>query len=129
MKIQGIMIDDVVTVSGDVSIKEAIDILHNRHIGSVIVTDDDRKCEGIFTERDAIRIVATDVPLNTPLKKVMTRNLKTVSLDATFSQAKRIMDTHQIRHLPVVDEKGRTIGLLSLRTILDELFGIHTVTS
>ncbi|MGV9168796.1 MAG: CBS domain-containing protein [Promethearchaeia archaeon] len=129
MKVQGIMIEDVVTVQGDTSIKEAIDNLYNRHIGSVIVIDEDSRCEGIFTERDAIRVVATDVPLDTPLKKVMTRNLKTVPLDATFSKAKRIMDTHHIRHLPVVDNQGRIMGLLSLREILDELFGIHGHTA
>lgn len=123
------MIDDVVTVSGDISVKEAIDALHNRHIGSVIIIDDECRGEGIFTERDAIRIVATGVSLNTPLKKVMTTNIKTVPLGAEFSQAKRIMDTHHIRHLPVVDEQGRIVGLLSIRTILDELFGAHTVTT
>ncbi|MGM0686619.1 MAG: CBS domain-containing protein, partial [Promethearchaeati archaeon] len=109
--------------------KEAIDNLYNRHIGSVIVIDEDSRCEGIFTERDAIRVVATDVPLDTPLKKVMTRNLKTVPLDATFSKAKRIMDTYHIRHLPVVDEQGRIMGLLSLREILAELFANHTHTA
>lgn len=129
LRVQGLVIDDVVTVSGDVSIKQAIEILYNRHIGSVIIIDDEGRGEGIFTERDAIRIVATDVSLNTPLKKVMTTNLKTVPLDAKFSQAKRIMDTYHIRHLPVVDEQGRIVGLLSIRTILDELFGAHTATT
>ncbi|TFG05345.1 CBS domain-containing protein [Candidatus Thorarchaeota archaeon] len=129
MRIQGLMIEDVVTVSGSIPVKEAIETLYNRHIGSVIITDGDCKGKGIFTERDAIRIVATGVSLDTPLKKVMTRNLKTISLDATFSQARRIMDTYHIRHLPVIDEQGCVVGLVSLRTILDELLGIHTITT
>jgi len=128
LKVRGMMIEDMVIASGEISIKEAIGILHHKHIGSVIVADKNRKCEGIFTERDAIRVIATDVPLSTPLKEVMTRNLKTVSEDATFAHANRIMNSYNIRHLPVVDEQGCIKGLLSLRAILDELFNVSTVT-
>ena len=122
------MIEDVVTVSGEISIEEAISILHNKHIGSILVTDKDRKCEGIFTERDAIRVMATKVPFSTPLKEVMTKNIKTIREEATFAQAKRLMNSHHIRHLPVVDEQEHLVGLLSIRTILDELYNVHTVT-
>ncbi|MHA2027599.1 MAG: CBS domain-containing protein, partial [Candidatus Thorarchaeota archaeon] len=100
MKINSMMIEDVVTVSGDTSIKEAIQILYHKHIGSIVVIDKEGKCEGIFTERDAIRVVATEVTLSTPLKEVMTTNIRTVEEGATFAQAKNIMRSHSIRHLP-----------------------------
>jgi CBS domain-containing protein len=121
------MVEDMVSTSGDISIKEAILILHNRHIGSIVIVGQDGKCKGIFTERDAIRVVATDVPLSTPLREVMTTNLKTVKEGATFAEVKNIMRTHNIRHLPVVDEQGRIIGLLSLRRILDEVHDLHVL--
>ena len=121
MKINSMMIEDVVTVSGDTSIKEAIQTLYHKHIGSIVVIDKEGKCEGIFTERDAIRVVATEVTLSTPLKEVMTTNLRTVEEGATFAQAKNIMRSHSIRHLPVIDEQGHLIGLLSLRSILNEV--------
>jgi CBS domain-containing protein len=127
MKIQHWIDEDVVTSSGDISIKEAISILYNRHIGSIIIIDKDGKCKGIFTERDAIRVIATDIPLTTPLAKVMTTNLKTVNEHATFSMAKEIMRDNNIRHLPVVDEQGRLIGLLSLRKIFDEVHEMHKI--
>ena len=126
MKINGFMIEDVVIASGDISIKEAIGTLYHKHIGSVIIIDKDRKCKGIFTERDAIRVVATDVPLSTQLKEAMTTNLKTVEEGATFAEALNIMRTHNIRHLPVTDKQGKLIGLLSLRTILDEVHNMRT---
>ncbi|NHJ15214.1 MAG: CBS domain-containing protein, partial [Candidatus Thorarchaeota archaeon] len=107
MKIQNLIDEDVVTTLGDISLKEAISILYKRHIGSIIIIDKDKKCKGIFTERDAIRVIANDIPLNTPLVEVMTTNLKTVDEQATFSMAKEIMRDHNIRHLPVVDEQGR----------------------
>jgi CBS domain-containing protein len=121
------MIEDVVTVSGDISIKEAIHTLYHKHIGSIVVVDKEGKCEGIFTERDAIRVVAMEVPLSTPLKEVMTTNLRTVEEGATFAQAKNIMRAHSIRHLPVTDKQGHLIGLLSLRTVLNEVHDMHPV--
>lgn len=127
MKIDSMMVDNMVSASGDISVKEAIQMLHNRHIGSVVVIGKDGSCEGIFTERDAIRVVATDVPLSTPLREVMTTNLKTVKQGVTFTEVKEIMRTHNIRHLPVTDEQGRVIGLLSLRRILDEVHDLHVL--
>ena len=127
MKINGMMIEDVVTASGDISIKEAIHILYVKHIGSIVIIDKERKCKGIFTERDAIRVVASDIPLSTQLKEVMTTNLKTIEKGATFAEAKNVMKSHNIRHLPVTDKQGHLIGLLSLRTILDEVHDIQSV--
>lgn len=120
------LIEDVVTTSGDISTKEAIHILYVRHIGSIVIIDKQKKCRGIFTERDAIRVVASDIPLSTPLKDVMTTHLQTVEEGVSFSEAKSIMRTHKIRHLPVTDKQGHLIGLLSLRTILDEVHDMHT---
>ncbi|MHA2379884.1 MAG: CBS domain-containing protein [Candidatus Thorarchaeota archaeon] len=127
MKINSMLVEDVVTSLGDISVEEAISTLYHKHIGSIIVIDKDGKCEGIFTERDAIRIVATKVPLSTPLKRVMTTNLKTVEEGATFAEAKNIMRINNIRHLPVTDKHGHLIGLLSLRTIFDEIHNMQAV--
>jgi CBS domain-containing protein len=127
LKINGMMIEEVVTASGDISIKKAIQTLHQKHIGSIIIINKDKKCEGIFTERDAIRVVSNDIPLKKPLKEVMTTNLKTVEEGATFSEAKNIMRTYNIRHLPVTDKQGNLVGLLSLRTILDEVHDMHSI--
>jgi CBS domain-containing protein len=129
MKIDGMMIEDVVTANGDITIKEAISILHNKHIGSIIITDSNNKCKGIFTERDALRVVATDVSLSTPIREVMTTNPQTVEKGSTFAKAKRIMITHDIRHLPVIDKQGHVVGLLSFRSILDEIHNMRLTES
>ncbi len=127
MKIQHWIDEDVVTTLGNISVKEAIKILHKRHIGTIIIVDEDNKCKGIFTERDALRIVADDVPLTTPIAKVMTTNLKTIDEHATYAMAKEVMRNHNIRHLPVVDEQGHFVGLISLRKILDEIHEMHKI--
>jgi len=59
----------------------------------------------------------------------MSKNVVTVREDASFAKAKRLMVLHRIRHLPVVDEKGYLVGMLTLRKILDELVGMPTVKS
>ena len=117
------MIEDVVTVKPTITVKEAIKILHEKHVGSVIITDEAQRCVGIFTERDAIRIVASDIPLETQIDQVMTKNVATIGEEASLDEARRIIISHGIRHLPVVNGKEELVGLLSVRRFLDELFG------
>jgi CBS domain-containing protein len=118
------MLKDVVTIYGNVPVKEAIELLFKRHIGSIVVVDDAQKCIGIFTERDAIRIVAQNVPLDAPIEKIMTKDPFTVNEDSIFEEAKYIIKSAKIRHLPVIDTNGKLVGLISVRHILDELSGL-----
>lgn len=121
------MIENVITTKEETTIEDAIKILFEKHVGALVITDDKRKCKGIFTERDALRNVARKVPLNTHLTNVMSKNVVTIRKDASFAEAKRLMILHRIRHLPVVDKKGCLMGMLALRRILDELVGIPPV--
>jgi CBS domain-containing protein len=118
------MMKEVVTTTKDVLIQDCIELLFKRHIGSIIVVDDEQRCLGIFTERDAIRVVAQKVPLNVPIEKVMTKNIVTVDENATFVEAKNIISLHGIRHLPVINLDGKLVGLISVRNILNEFFGM-----
>jgi CBS domain-containing protein len=120
------MIEDVVTAKLNITIKDAIRTLHEKHVGSIVITDDNQKCVGIFTERDAVRIIANEVPLDTTIDQVMTKNVVTIGEEASLEEARRLVISHRIRHLPVVDRKGELTGLLSVRKLLDELFGLTT---
>ena len=124
MKVRDIMVKRVVTAKQYTTVESVIKTLDEKHIGSILVTDDDGKCKGIFTERDAIRVIAQNLSLSTPLEKVMTQNPITIWEGASFSEAMRIVTSHGIRHLPVVDEKKRLVGILSIRNFLDEVVGI-----
>jgi CBS domain-containing protein len=129
LKVRDIMCKKVVTAKENTTIQEAVQLLNDRHVGSVIVVDDEEKCTGIFTERDAIRIVANKFSTDQPLSKIMSRHVVTVSLEASFDEAKRVMLSHRIRHLPVTDQTGKLIGLFSLRAFFDEILGIKTPMS
>jgi CBS domain-containing protein len=127
LKTKSIMVRNVVTTKRDISVRKAIEMLFKRHVGAIVVIDDKKKCVGIFTERDAIRVVAQNIPLDdTSLGKVMTRNVVTVSEDATFEESRRLLISHGIRHLPVVNHQGKTVGLVAIRHFLDELLGMNS---
>ena len=121
MMTRDLMLKDVVTAYGNISVREAIELLFKRHIGSLVIIDDAGNCIGIFTERDAIRVVAQNVSLDAVLEKAMTKNPFTVNEDSTFEEAKSIIKLHMIRHLPVTSTEGKLVGLISVRNILDEL--------
>jgi len=126
LMVKHIMIEDVVTAKPSITTKDAVRILGEKHVGSVVVTDEYEKCVGIFTERDAIRIIASELSLDTPLQQVMTKNVVTIGEEASLEEARRVVVSHGIRHLPVVDGKGEMVGLLSVRKLLDEFFGINS---
>ncbi|MGD6806272.1 MAG: CBS domain-containing protein [Candidatus Bathyarchaeia archaeon] len=123
------MCKKVITAKEDMTIQEAIQLLNDRHVGSLVVVDDEQKCVGIFTERDAIRIIANKYSTDEPLGKTMSRHVVTISLEASFDEAKRLMFTHSIRHIPVTDETGKLIGLFSVRAFFDEIWGLKTPIS
>jgi CBS domain-containing protein len=126
LMVRHVMLRNVVTINPKTSIKAAIETLHDKHIGSLIITDSDQKCIGIFTERDVIRVVAQGVNLNTRIEKVMTSNVTTIREEASLEEAKRLIATHAIRHLPVVNSQEKLIGLLSVRKLFDEFFGLQS---
>jgi len=126
LMVKHIMIEDVVTAKLNTTIKDAIRTLYEKHVGSIVITDDNQKCVGIFTERDAIRIIANEAPLDTTIDQAMTKNVATIGEEASLEEARRLVISHGIRHLPIVNRKGELTGLLSVRKLLDELFGLTT---
>lgn len=118
-----VMLKDVVTATKDMTTKQCIELLFKRHIGSIVIVDSEQRCIGIFTERDAIRIVAQNVTIDAPVEFVMTKNLITVLEETTYQEVRKIISTHGIRHLPVIGIDGKLAGLISVRHILSELLG------
>ena len=124
LMVKHVMIEDVVTAKPNITAKDAVRTLREKHVGSIVITDENEKCIGIFTERDAIRIIANDVSLDTPIEQVMTKNVATIVKEASLEEARRLIISHGIRHLPVVDSEGKLVGLFSVRKIIDEFYGL-----
>jgi len=109
---------DVATVTPEHSVLDAAKIMHEKHIGSVLVLDGDN-IVGIFTERDLMnRIVAEGKDPNaTIVKAVMTERITCCTPESTLDACRTAMSTNKIRHVPVVNE-GKLVGIISSGDIL-----------
>lgn len=96
------------------SVKEACAAMRQRRVGSVLVSEADRRLLGIFTGRDAVHRVLAEgrSPARTRLHQVMTRNPDTLPPGVTAIEALRLMEDGRYRHLPIVED-GRVVGIVS----------------
>lgn len=79
-------------------------------------------CKGIFTERDYLnRIFGQNVHPSATVDEFMSPNLKTLTMDDTLGQALQLMHENGFRNVPLVDDRGRSAGLLRIRDIIDFL--------
>ena len=105
---------EVVTLTADHTVADAVKLLAERRIGAVPVMRGDQVV-GIFSERDVIHCVASQgaAALNGPVGEAMTAPAITVTRNEAVLGALTLMTQRRIRHLPVVEE-GRLIGFVSI---------------
>ena len=113
-EIRELMTPNPVTMPGTASVHDAARAMRDSDIGDVIVIEHNQVC-GIVTDRDiAVRIVAeSQDPTTTTLADICSHSLLTVTPTDAVEHAVRLMRTHAIRRLPVV-EKGQAVGIVSL---------------
>jgi len=102
-----------VTLHGHDTVKAACALMGEHKIGAVLITDADGMLEGIFTGRDAVRLLAEGrSPAQMRLDEVMTRNPTTVAPGRTAFEALHTMHEGGFRHLPVTVD-GTLLGIVS----------------
>ncbi|HXG12125.1 MAG TPA: CBS domain-containing protein [Gemmataceae bacterium] len=102
-------------------IADAVRLMRQERVGCVLVCDGDRLV-GIFTERDLMRrVVAEGKPLTGPVAECMTPDPVTVHPKTSIGAAVRRMEEGGYRHLPVVNEAGRPVNVLSVKHIVHYL--------
>lgn len=103
------------------TVAEAVDLMRQEKVGCLLVCLDEQMV-GIFTERDLLRrVLSVGKPLSVPVSEVMTQKPVTVRRKEPISAAVRCMEEGGYRHLPVVDESDRVIGMLSVKRIVHYL--------
>jgi CBS domain-containing protein len=107
-------------VSLDASVSDAIHTMLDRHVGAVAVIDGERRVAGIFTERDVLRKFALSGldPRATPIRDLMTTPVEMATLSTTPGEAMANMVERHYRHLPITDQDGKLLGMVSIRHIL-----------
>lgn len=116
MNIRQVMTTDVFTCTIDDTLARCADNMRHLNVGSMPVIDSDGHVQGIITDRDiTIRAVAAGKdPNQVTVGQFMTPNPVTVLPDVTAQDAANIMAEQQVRRLPVVDQNGTLLGIVSL---------------
>jgi len=119
----------IFSVEPTVTVYKAIELMSEKNISSLLITDKEGKLLGIFTERDYARklILKGKSSKDTLIKDLMTENPITVTSDSSIEDCMKLMTGKYVRHLPVVDS-GKILGMISIgdvvRFIIEEQKGI-----
>jgi arabinose-5-phosphate isomerase len=90
-----------------------------RRAGAAVIADEQGRLTGIITHGDFFRMfLSSEREATRPVRDVMTRNPKRIGLDTRVTDALRLMRTHAIDELPVVDEDDRAAGLIDIQDLL-----------
>lgn len=112
----GIEAATIITIKPEATLAEAAQLLAEQRIGAVVVSNDGRKPDGILSERDIVRQLGkhgTDI-LGNPLSSVMTTDVQTCTTGEDALTILERMTEGRFRHLPVVDENGDMLGVISI---------------
>ena len=108
----------------DATVFEAISLMAEKRIGALLVLAGDR-LEGIISERDYARkvILLGHSSKDTLVRQIMTPHVVTVTPEHTVVDCMRLITSHRIRHLPVIEQE-RPVGIVSIGDVVNSI--IHT---
>ncbi|MEV0314117.1 CBS domain-containing protein [Nonomuraea fuscirosea] len=108
-----VMTSHPATVEADQPVSVAASLMRDHDTGALIVNDKGRM-KGIVTDRDiTVRVVADERGPDTPVREACSASVEAIGPDTSIEQAVRLMRTHAVRRLPVVED-GRAVGVVSL---------------
>ena len=111
---------DAIVVAPEDSVRTALEQMKQFKTGNVLVCDKEQLV-GIFTERDALKLLTADGDLEQAVSNIMTRDPVTVSLNDSVGSAIAKMSTGGYRRLPVVDQTGKSDCILKISGIIHYL--------
>ena len=125
-----IMRKQLVTVSPEMSVMDAVGVLLKNQISGAPVVDDKNNLVGIMSELDCVNHISHSAMNGVPPKQVedlMTRGVETVPPDATLLTLVHIFAHKRYRRLPVVNESGELLGQISRRDLMKALYELMKV--
>ncbi len=122
MNISHIVTRPLITIDASRTVLDAAKLMVEKNIGLlVIVQDQDRsKVVGVISERDIIRTVASSRTLGMPVDEMCTKQVITVHGNSDVAEAAKVMNKNKIRHVVVVDDGEKPIGVVSMRDLVGE---------
>jgi arabinose-5-phosphate isomerase len=111
--------EELPRVDAGATLSEALVEMSRKRLGMTAVVDADDRLIGLFTDGDLRRALDTDLDVRSAkIAEVMTRNPRTIGADQLAAEAARLMETHKITGLMVVDAAGRLVGALNIHDLL-----------
>lgn len=110
-----------IAIRSDTAISEAALLLSEQAIGIAVVVDSDDYMVGVLSERDITRGLAQHGAnvAQMCVEEVMTRDVVSCDPDCSVADALALMRSHNIRHLPVIEEGTHLIAMVSMRDLLE----------
>lgn len=127
------MTTDLITFTPDTEIIKAIDSMIDNQISGAPVLNEKKELVGMISEKDCITVIIDSVYHNQPIStttvsKYMTRDIKTVSVEADVVDVANEFLKKSYKRFPVVDDKGRLVGQVSRRDILRAIKAMNVTT-
>jgi CBS domain-containing protein len=112
---------EIISIAADASVLDAIKLMADRSIGSLLVMEGDT-LKGIVTERDYARkvIIKGRSSKSTQVREIMTTEIYTANTNQTVNDCMTVMTEKRIRHLPVV-ENDKVLGLISIGDLVQAI--------
>jgi CBS domain-containing protein len=122
MKVSQIVTRPLISITIENTVLDAAKLMVEQNIGLLVVTHTrlDGKLVGVISERDIMRVIASGRTLRTPVNEVCTKNAVTVRGDSDVAEAAKAMNKHRIRHVVVVDDGEKPLGVVSMRDLVGE---------
>jgi CBS domain-containing protein len=118
MKTIETFVKKVITVHPDTSLSAVARIMEEHNVGAVVIAQN-QKPIGLVTDRDlALQLGARGISPQTPVHQVMSQPLQTIYRDEGVFDATQAMMEHGRRRLPVLDDEGLLVGLVTLDDLL-----------
>ena len=109
----------VVTISPTASVLEMVGLLDEHNIGALVVSADGTTVDGIVSERDVVRRLHLDPDvLSATVESIMTPAVHTCRSQDHLDEMMTVMTEHRIRHVPVVDDDGTLVGIISIGDVV-----------
>lgn len=111
---------EVATITPETSLADAVATLRDRGFGALVVSIDGATIDGIVSERDIVRAMATHgaATLEHDVASCMSGNVLTCTVSDTIDQLMSMMTERRIRHLPVRDDAGHIGGMISIGDVV-----------
>jgi len=109
------------TVSLLATVEDAVQTMTEKSVGAVAVVDEHGVVAGMFTERDVLAkfVLSGRDPKTTPVRELMSPIVEMATEETTPSEALAVMLERHYRHMPIVDDRGKVLGICSIRNILE----------